>query len=67
MKNTTFKERFNLQIRLEAFNAFNHVSPASYTGLGTAGIGTTVGAANFGQVIAVHDPRNVQLGVKLYF
>jgi hypothetical protein len=67
MKNTTFKERFNLQIRLEAFNAFNHVSPASYTGLGTAGIGTTVGAANFGQVIAVHDPRNVQLGVKFYF
>ncbi len=67
MKNTRFGERYTFQLRLEAFNAFNHTSPASYTSLGTAGVGTTVGAANFGQVIAVHDPRNVQLGAKFYF
>ncbi len=67
MKNTSFKERFNFQLRLEAFNAFNHTNPASYTGLGTAGVGTAVGSANFGQVLAVHDPRNVQIGAKFYF
>ena len=67
LKNTSFKERFNFQLRLEAFNAFNHTSPASYTGLGSPGIGTSVTGANFGQVLAVHDPRNVQIGAKFYF
>jgi hypothetical protein len=67
MKNTVFKERYNFQLRLEAFNAFNHTSPASYTGLGTPGVGTVLGASNFGQVVAVHDPRNIQLGAKFYF
>jgi hypothetical protein len=67
MKNTSFKERFNFQLRLEAFNAFNHTSPASYTALGSPGIGTVVGSTTFGQVLAVHDPRNVQIGAKFYF
>jgi hypothetical protein len=66
MKNIGFGERVHLQLRLEAFNAFNHTSFASYFN-GSPGISNNLNSSNFGQVLDAHDPRNVQLGAKLYF
>jgi hypothetical protein len=66
MKNIGFGERVHLQLRLEAFNAFNHTSFASYFN-GSPGISNNINSSNFGQVLDAHDPRNVQIGAKLYF
>lgn len=66
MRNINFTERVRFQLRLEAFNAFNHTSFASYYD-GSPGIGNNISSSNFGQVTAAHDPRNVQIGAKLYF
>jgi len=59
MKNLQFANRYNFQLRGEFFNTFNHTSPSS--------IDTVVTDSTFGQVTAIHDPRNVQIGAKLYF
>jgi hypothetical protein len=59
MKNIRFSENLRLQLRGEAFNLFNHTNFRT--------IGTNVTAANYGQVTAVRDPRNIQLAVKFYF
>jgi Carboxypeptidase regulatory-like domain/TonB-dependent Receptor Plug Domain len=59
IKNIHFVERVSLQLRLEAFNAFNHGSPN--------GVFTSIGSGSFGQVSGWHDPRTVQLGVKIKF
>ena len=51
-----------LELRLEAFNAFNHgqfFGPAAVNGYS--------GNPNFGQVVTAADPRILQLGVKFYF
>lgn len=59
IRNVKFGERFNLQIRGEFFNVFNHTN--------FSGIDTVINDASFGQVTSTHLPRNIQLGVKLYF
>jgi hypothetical protein len=59
MKNIKFAERVGLQLRLEAFNAFNHGSPS--------GIDTDINSGTFGRVNAWHDPRTVQIGAKIRF
>jgi hypothetical protein len=59
IKNIKFGERVALQLRLETFNAFNHGSPNL--------IDTNIASATFGQVNGWHDPRTVQLGVKIHF
>ncbi len=58
-KNFRFAERVGMQLRLETFNAFNHGSPNS--------IDTGIASGSFGQVNGWHDPRNVQLGIKIKF
>ena len=53
-------ERRRLEIRLEAFNVFNHIDWAPP--------GTLVGRAGAGRVSATaHAPRILQLGIKLHF
>ncbi|MDE0105020.1 MAG: TonB-dependent receptor [Bryobacterales bacterium] len=53
-------ERRRLEIRLEAFNVFNHIDWAPP--------GTLVGRAGAGRVSATaHAPRVLQLGIKLHF
>ena len=53
-------ERKRLEIRLEAFNVFNHIDWAPP--------GTLVGRAGAGRVSATaHAPRILQLGMKLHF
>jgi hypothetical protein len=49
-----------MEVRLEAFNALNRVQ--------FAGPDTRVGNATFGKITAqANQPRQVQLGLKLYF
>jgi Carboxypeptidase regulatory-like domain/TonB-dependent Receptor Plug Domain len=59
IKNNKITERFSFQFRAEFFNAFNH------TNFNT--INTTLGASQYGQVTSTHDPRQIQLGGKVYF
>jgi carboxypeptidase family protein len=68
-KNINFTESRYLQLRLESFNTFNHVQPAGVNnafGASNAGDPTTI-TSNSGQINAYRNPRNVQLGIKLYF
>jgi Carboxypeptidase regulatory-like domain/TonB-dependent Receptor Plug Domain len=70
-KNFNFTESVRLQLRLETYNTFNHTQPAAINtvfnsnAIGQAPTATTVG--NSGLVTGYRDPRNIQLGLKLYF
>jgi hypothetical protein len=58
-KNVRFGERVNLQLRLEAFNTFNHTSPNSVV--------TDRDSSSFGAVNGYHIPRKLKIGVKITF
>ncbi|MEJ2008556.1 MAG: carboxypeptidase regulatory-like domain-containing protein [Acidobacteriota bacterium] len=58
-KNTRISERFTTQFRAEFFNVFNHTSFSS--------VGTNVDSSTFGRVLGTHDPRIIQLGLKVMF
>ena len=60
IKNTNISERFRLQFRGEFFNAFNH---ANFNSVDT----NVQDGAAFGSLNGTHLPRNIQLGLKLYF
>jgi hypothetical protein len=51
-----------LQVRLEAFNVFNH--PQFY---GPGAVDGNITSATFGQIINAAAPRLVQLGAKFSF
>ncbi|MBK5294581.1 MAG: TonB-dependent receptor [Acidobacteriia bacterium] len=59
LKSFKFVETWNLQFRLEAFNALNR---ANFEEPGTA-----LGAPNFGVIGSAQDARSMQLGLKLTF
>jgi hypothetical protein len=59
-KNFTFRDRWRLQYRAEAFNAFNN------TNFGNPG--GTVTTPNFGRITGTQSQqRSIQMGLKLYF
>lgn len=58
-KRTALREGMSLQFRAEFFNLFNHAQ--------FAGVGVTVGAGTFGQVVSARDPRIIQFGLRLAF
>ena len=58
-KNLTVTERLSLQFRCETFNIFNHTSFSA--------VDTTVGSPQYGQVVGAHDPRIIQLALKVQF
>ena len=61
-KNTKINERFSTQFRAEAFNVFNHTNPDF-----VSGVDNIFGTGFFSQITGVHDPRILQLALKLYF
>ena len=71
-KSFQFTERVRFQLRMEAFNSFNHtqygVDPNSPgVGPGTSAVDTNVNDARFGDVVYARPGRIVQLGGKLIF
>jgi outer membrane receptor protein involved in Fe transport len=63
-KNIRFSENVRLQLRGELFNAFNHTNFRGFVGVPNS---LNVTSTNFGRIGTVRDPRNIQLGAKLYF
>ncbi|MFZ0794952.1 MAG: carboxypeptidase regulatory-like domain-containing protein [Candidatus Korobacteraceae bacterium] len=61
-KNIPVSESKSLQLRLEAFNVFNH---AQF--FGSQSVGGNIDTATFGQVVNADPPRLVQLGAKFFF
>jgi hypothetical protein len=61
-KNFKLAESKSFELRVEAFNAFNHAQfygPASVDG--------NIGSATFGNVVSAAPPRLLQLALKLVF
>ena len=58
-RNLRFTERLAGQVRLELFNALNHVN----LGLPNTGLGTPT----TGKILAAGDARQMQLGLKFIF
>jgi hypothetical protein len=54
-----------MEFRAESFNTWNHTQFQGDVQGG--GISTALGSSNFGHITAAHDPREFQLGLKLYF
>lgn len=59
IRNFKIKERASLQFRGEFFNAFNHTNLNN--------LQVNVDSSSFGQLTRSHNPRTIQLGLKLYF
>jgi hypothetical protein len=59
IKNIKVSERFRFQFRGEFFNAFNHTNFDA--------VNVNIDSGSAGQVTSTHDPRQIQLGGKLYF
>jgi hypothetical protein len=66
IRNFKFGERFSLQFRGEFFNIFNHTEFIG-TSSCSSGVCTNVDSSAFGRLLATHNPRTIQLGMKLYF
>ncbi len=65
LKNFAFTERFRLEFRAEAFNAFNHTQFQGNSD--TGGLGGNFNSGNFGQITQAYDGRQFQLGLKLIY
>jgi hypothetical protein len=70
-KNLNITESVRFQLRLEAYNVFNHTQWSTInTGLSAPTPGESYGgsqAGSSGQINATRDPRQLQLGGKFYF
>jgi hypothetical protein len=62
LKNVALSESKSLQLRLEAFDIFNH---AQF--FGPQAIDGKISSPTFGQAVSAGPPRLVQLGAKFYF
>lgn len=61
-KTTKIRENRSIDVRVEAFNIFNH---AQFYGPGA--VDGTYGTPNFGYVVSCAQPRLIQLAIKLHF
>ena len=69
-KNLNITESVRFQLRVEAYNVFNHTQWSTInTGLSAPTPGQNYGtnAGSSGQINNTHDPRQLQLGGKFYF
>ena len=64
IKNFNLGSRASFQFRGEFFNAFNHTS---FSGVDVNTDDSVNGVGTFGRLNAAHDPREIQLGGKIYF
>jgi hypothetical protein len=67
MKNIIFRKRFDVQLRFEAYNFANHTQASTINTsaqFNAAGVQTQ---AQFGQVTAARDPRQLQLAARISF
>jgi len=65
-KSVRFTERYNLDLRLEAFGVTN--TPQFFFGTGNGTVsGVTLGSSSFGHVTSATGGRTLQLGAKLNF
>jgi hypothetical protein len=62
LKNLKLTESKSLQLRLEAFNVFNH---AQF--FGPAAVDGNINSSSFGQVLSAAPPRLLQVGAKFSF
>jgi hypothetical protein len=60
IKNTTIRERTQLEFRAEVFNLFNHVNFADVPG-------RTAFSSTFGRYTSALNPRQIQFGLKFLF
>ncbi|MGD0955778.1 MAG: carboxypeptidase-like regulatory domain-containing protein [Candidatus Acidiferrales bacterium] len=60
-KDTQINERTRFELRIEAYNVFNH------TQFDSQGVITDIIAPNFGDETLAHSPRLIQLAAKFYF
>ena len=65
LKNFALTERFHMEFRAEAFNAFNHTQFQGNAN--TGGISTNFNAGDFGEVKSAYDAREWQFALKLMF
>lgn len=61
------KEGGTLQLRFEFYNVFNHTQFNAYNTTWTAPRADGTFSNNFGQATNTRLPRQIQLGIKLYF
>ena len=62
IKNLRLNESKRLQLRLEAFNVFNH---AQFYGAGA--VDGNIASPTFGQIVAAAPPRQMQIAAKFFF
>jgi hypothetical protein len=67
IKETTFRERFRVEFRAEAFNIANHVNLGLADDNFVAGTDGKNRSSTFGTVNSARDARIVQLGLKVIF
>ncbi len=67
IKNTRFRERWNVQLRAESFNFLNHVNLLEPNGTFVPGPSGTNTSSTFGTITSARDPRKIQVGLKLSF
>jgi hypothetical protein len=61
-KTIRFAESRSLELRIEAFNLFNH---AQF--FGPAAVDGNINSASFGQIVSAQAPREIQLAARLHF
>jgi hypothetical protein len=63
------RERFNLEMRLEAFNVLNHTNWTAYSNsaLALTGITTAMSSSTFGRPLGAGDLRIWQAAAELHF
>jgi hypothetical protein len=62
LKNVRFTEAASVQLRIEAFNVYNH---AQF--FGPQAVDGNINSSTFGQVVSAAAPRLVQVGAKFTF
>ena len=61
-KSVQLSESSSLELRIEAFNVFNH---AQF--FGPAAVDGNITSASFGQIVSAQAPREIQLAVRFRF